>query len=593
MKDKVVELSGKYKLHLLLILIFLLGAYLRTYHFNDFLHFELDQSRDAKVIDLAIDEGIGNLPLQGPKAAGSFLRLGPIFYYFQYLSALIFGDTPPGMVAISFFFSCLTIPLIYFFLRRYLKSNVSLLLTLFFSTSLFFIMYSRFGWNPNNLPFFVLLSLFGLLKATDSEEKRKGLWLLVAAIGLSVSTQLHFLAFMAVPVISAAYLLIKRPKISVRYWLGALLIIFIFYLPPIVNDLKTGGDNIKEFQKALTKKSTDEHTLIEKAVRDYTDNSLGYFLLVTSREKAELPKLRQLSGTSFDILCDQDCRNNLPWGALALFFMSSGILLLLFRNYQEFKKKSSARKDFLMLNLIWLIVASGLFFPIAYDIAPRFFLLVSGLPFVFLGLIFELLMEKTGKRMAWIIIIGLSFLILLSDGLSIGKRFWEMQNAPYKSFDIDPDRILKERTRVTLEQQYLITDYIESIYEENGFPVYVNSDAYFRRSFLYHLEKIEIPRDDFRNIKTIYRQGNYFLIYPTLSNLESKTEKYMEDFDIVETKEFGTMVAFRLIPRPDSINAERQEFEPEGKPKSAPGVPTRYRWEEIFNDSSDDEEAES
>ncbi len=593
MKNKAQELFFKYKIHFFLLLIFLLGAYLRIYHFNDFLHFELDQSRDAKVIDLALEEGVENLPLLGPKAAGSFLRLGPIFYYFEYLSAKIFGATPPGMVGISLVFSCFTIIVLYFFLKDYFGKKRSLFLTLLFSTSLFFVMYSHFGWNPNNIPFFSLVAFLALRKISYPDEKRKGIWLLVFAVALSIVTQLHFLAFMAVPTIAVIYLIVKRPKIKIGYWLASIAIVLFFYFPVILNDIKTGGDNIKEFQKAFSKKSTDEHTLIEKAVRDYSENSLGYFLLISSREKAEVPKFKQLSLTSFDITCDASCRENLPFGAMALIFFTSGAGILIFKNFQQFKKRPTHQKDFLLLNLIWFVVSLGLFFPVAYDIAPRFFLLIGALPFVFLGLIFQFFEDLMKNKKITAVLIGIIvLLLLLSNSLSVYKRFQELTNAPYQSFEIDPDRILKEKNRVTLKQQYLIVDYMEKVYAENAYPTYINSDAYFRRSFLYHLQKRNIPQDDFRNVKTIYREGNYFLIYPTLSNLSSKTGKYMNDFDVFETKQFGTLVVFRLIPREASINADRQVFKPKGKPQSAPGVPVRYRWEEIFSETENEEELE-
>ena len=94
MKNKVFNSFKKRYFYIAFLAVLFLGAFLRFYHFADWLHFELDQSRDAKVIDLAIKEGPGALPLLGPKAAGSFLRLGPAFYYFKYLSALAFGNTP-------------------------------------------------------------------------------------------------------------------------------------------------------------------------------------------------------------------------------------------------------------------------------------------------------------------------------------------------------------------------------------------------------------------------------------------------------------------------------------------------------------------
>lgn len=613
MKDKALDFLKKNRIIISLFLILIIGSFFRAYHFSDWLHFELDQSRDAKVIDLALNEGVSNLPLLGPKAAGSFLRLGPIFYYFEYLSAKIFGSTPPGMIVLSLLFSCLTIIVVYYFLKRYFDSpphqlvntqddlknqanwcggaKISLLLTLLFSVSIFFIMYSRFGWNPNDLPFFTLLCFLALLKFCDPEEKRRGLWMIIFAFAISAATQLHFLAFVALPALSTVFLIIKRPRVKLAYWVISIFIILLFYFPPILNDLKTGGDNIKEFQKVFAKKSTkDEHTPLEKIYRNCAENSLGYFLILSGYEKSGLPKLDQHSAINFEFICDQACKDKLPAGIIAFILMTSGGALLLFKNYQELKKQESPKKDFLILNLTWFIIAFGLFYPISFDISPRFFLLIAGLPFVFLGLIFEFIKNNIKKaRLSWRIILLILLVLSASNIIAIKKRFWQMANAPFQSFEIGPDKILKEKNRVTLKQQLFITDYEESKYKENKFPVYLNSDPYYRRSFLYHLEKREIPRDDFRNVKTIYERGNYFLIYPSASNLKAKMEKYLNSFNISETKIFGTLTVFYLTPKPEAISAIEQEFEPKGKPKSAPGVPVRYRWEEIFNTAGEDE----
>jgi hypothetical protein len=94
----------KNKIFISLLIITLVGFGLRIYRHSDFLHFELDQSRDAMVISEAIEKGPGELPLLGPRAAGTMLRLGPAFYYFEYLSALIFGNTPAAMNALNLIF---------------------------------------------------------------------------------------------------------------------------------------------------------------------------------------------------------------------------------------------------------------------------------------------------------------------------------------------------------------------------------------------------------------------------------------------------------------------------------------------------------
>ncbi len=573
----------------LLIAVVALGGFLRIYNFSDWLHFELDQARDAKVVDLAIEEGIGNLPLLGPKASGSFLRLGPIFYYTEYASAKIFGGAPSTMAYGVLFFSVLTLPLFYFFVRIYFNKNISLGLVLLFSVSLFLIMYSRFAWNPNMIPFFSLLAFYSLLRVVDREEKRKNAWMFVFAITLSIVTQLHFLALVAITAIAFIFLAIKRPKLKLKTWLISLLIVLFFYSPVIINDIKTGGDNAKEFTKVVVGDSKDKkHTLIEKIVRNWTNHSVGYFLVLSGNEKAEFFKFRQLNPPGFDIQCDQGCRDNLLFGFIALVIYTLGAVLLI-RNL--IKEKDVSRKDFLLLNTIWFFASLVFFIPLAFKTSPRFYLVTAPLAFIFLGLIINLFSKKIKNKNGKIALLLAVVLSLTASNLFfVNKRFSQMEKAATESIKIEPDRILKERNRVTLEQQYLIIDYIADIYKQNNYPVYINSEPFYRRALLYHLDKRDIFNDDFRNTKKVYRNGNYFLVYPTLSNTDKKKSKYMNDFYVAETKKFGTLTVFRLLPERESINAGQQKFEPEKKARSAAGVPIRCRWNEIFSKCNPDEE---
>jgi hypothetical protein len=391
---------------------------------------------------------------------------------------------------------------------------------------------------------------------------------------------------LSLPIIGVIFLIIKRPRISWKFWIGAVLILVFFYLPPIINDFKTGGDNVAEFQKMFVKKSSSEkseHTLPEKVIRDLEETALGYFLVYSGYQKAELPRIQERSFLNFDIICDKECRKNLPLGGLAVLVCVVGVILGTIKLFSN--KKDSAKRDFLILMGIYFIVTLGLFVPIAYDLAPRFFLLVAPIPLVFLGLIFYFL-EK--KNLSWLIYI-LAIVLISSNLWTIQKRFSQMAIASEEKFEIESDKILKERHRVTLQQQLMITDYIEFIYKQNNFSVYVNSEPFYRRSFLYHLEQRGIPRDDFRNTgKNIYARGNYFLIYPSNDTPEEIAEKYLDRYLILEVKYFGTLTVVQLEPLPEFINTQEQEFGPDKKPTSAPGVPVRCRWNEILGKCNQD-----
>jgi len=273
-----------------------------------------------------------------------------------------------------------------------------------------------------------------------------------------------------------------------------------------------------------------------------------------------------------------------------LIFLTSGIVLLILNLRKE---KDSRKKDFLILVSVWFFVVLGLYIPISYDISPRFFLLVAAIPFIFLGLILKSSESFIkNKKISAAAILLLIFIIAGYNLQKVKQRFWQLKNASSMSFKVETDRVLKEKTRVTLEQQEKITSYIFSVQKENDYPVYLNSDPEYRRSFLFHLDRNDIPRDDLRNATNngkIYEHGNYFLVYPTLSNWKKDLEKYSASFDLASQKEFGTLTLFELKPKPEAVNAVEQDFTTDRSSGSG-GTPKRYKWEEIFNDSSGDED---
>lgn len=582
-KMKEIGLFFQRKAVIILLLILVVGAGLRMYHFTPWLHFELDQARDAKLSDLAIAEGPGELPLLGPKAAGTFLRLGPIFYYFQYIGALVFGDTPQGVAYPTMIFGILTILLAYLFSRRFLSVSISLAMAALVATSHFLVMYSRFAWNPNAIPFFLLLAFYALLRAVDAHEEHKARWFSLAAASGAIATQLHFLVFLALPTTIVGFLLLKRPKLPWKAWVGAVGIIILFYSPVVINDIKTQGANTKEFFKAITEKSEKagaaSHTLADKVIRSYIETANGMMILVTGREATDMPKIEVSRGGSFvSITTKEGDIINTLWGYAGLVALLLMMILFVFRFSTE---RERAKKDFMVLSGIWIVVCLGIFVPLAFDLSPRFYLLLLPSVLVLLGMALEFLGKVVRNKYAVTILIV--FVLCLMNVLYLKERFDQLAVAQTQPLGNMTDRILKERTRVTLAQQYEIAGYIKEIYQQNKQPVYFNSEPEYRRAILYHVANDGIPYEDLRTTK-VYREGNYILTYVSNDSLDKKVSKYSDRYDVVEKKQFGTLTLVRLLPKEDKIEAQKQVVEPKKVERKVypPGVPVRYTWNEVF-----------
>lgn len=562
-----------------LALIIALGLFLRSYHFADWLHFELDQARDARVIDAALEGGPGELPLLGPKAGGTFLRLGPSFYYLQYLSALVFGGSPVGMAMVVLVASVASIGVFFLLVRRLFPDWLALLVTLLFSVSEYFVMYGRFAWNPNMLPFFLLLGMYALLRSVGGGEQNPGRWFLVSIAAFGLATELHFLAFLAVPAFVGIFLIIRRPRFRLRTWGMALVIVAALYFPMFLNELATGGANTKEFFGAITEKSTKEdHTLSEKVIRNGSEHILAALVIATGFEGGTLPKVETAEGVS--IACQGKCDIGKPYGlaAAVLGGLSVAAFVLLF-----FRERERRKRDLLLAVGLWFGITFILFTPLAYGMAPRFFLLSGPFFIVLIGcLSFVLSRLLPWRSLGHTVVTFLVLMLVMFNFSSLQLRFDELSRAKTEAVDSPPDRILKERIRVTLEQQSAIVEFLAGKSAERGFPVYMFSEPQHRRALKYLLERRGIE-NAVLGYDGIYRQGVYYLVLRAQSDLEDALRKYRTNYVVGTTTTFGTLVAIELIPKPEAIIGERQDF---SVPKPSDSLaPPRYTWSEYFSRS--------
>ncbi len=573
--DKSLKTFLRWRWGVALVLcgILVVGATLRLFQIGDWLHFELDQARDARVIDAALEGSPLDLPLLGPKAGGTFLRLGPGFYWLEYIGALIFGDTVRGSVLMVAFFSLAALPLFYLVARRFFVTSSALLLTSLFSTSAFLVMYGRFAWNPNLIPFFGLLVAYSLLRVVDRHERYPGRWLLSTAFALGLATQMHFLAFLGFPALAGVFLLWRRPRIGFRFWLGALAIIAVLYLPMVLNEIETGGMNTKEFIGAISEKSTKEsHPLIEKIVRNSSEFSLHGLVLLTGFEGGAFPAIVIKDG-QIGSICDSKCDEGKWYGVAAFVVLALAIVSLIFLWWRETDRR---KEDVLLLCGLWFLVTFILFTPLAYGIAPRFFLLNAPVFFLLVGFLARAIGRVVPRRYRPAIGVagGVVLLILVAFNLFfLSVRFEQLRAASFESVKNAPDRILKERVRVTFEQQNRIVDFLAERSAKNGYPVYMFSEPQYRRALKYLLERRGIE-NAVLGFDGVYRQGVYFVILRTNSDHEDGLRKYRTHYILHETIPFGTLTAFELIPKPESILGERQDFSPVKQSDSK--APPRY-----------------
>ncbi len=394
----------------ILMLIVLIGMFFRVYHFHDWLSFKGDGFRDATMISNPYRVGIEALPLLGPRAAGTMLRLGPVFYYFQYVAVSIFDSmSAPVLAYPDLFFSILALPLFYFFSRRYFSIAWSLALSAMLATSFLAIEYGRFAWNPNATVFFVLAFAFAFLRIYDAPEdatRKRYIPALLAGIFLGVVTQLHFSSFLGLPIIIILFLLWRFPdtkkvfslKVALCFLCGLLLL----YTPVLMSEYFKKGENSKRFVSALSSKPS---------VHGATEN-IDQIIRVFAKQNTRITLGIVEPGKKMILF--------------SAFFLVMGFLANIYLLRGE---KDGSRRSFLQLTILTIIVYFILYIPLAFTVdRPRFFLPFMTISYIYCGYIILSLERHFGRRrsIGVLAVLGVS-VIILSNVYSVSKWFAELR----------------------------------------------------------------------------------------------------------------------------------------------------------------------
>ncbi|MDI6777613.1 MAG: glycosyltransferase family 39 protein [Patescibacteria group bacterium] len=523
----------------------------------------MDQARDAMLVHKAYDSGILQLPLLGPRAAGTFLRLGPAFYYFQYISAKIFNSADPAVLAFpDALFSILSIPLFYFFLRLYFKKISSLLAVAAHAFSFLAIEYSRFAWNPNSAPFWILACLYSLAKFSQSETKKgKLLWLGAAAAGLGFASQMHFLVFLTLPMIIAIYFIWSGGwrKLDWKNILLALLILAILYLPMILSEMKTGGDNMKQFIFALKNKSNADYSLKDKIFQNIFNHGNYYFMLLTSY-MSRTGKFSMIAG---------------------IVFVTATLLKMFFGLRDE---KDKNKRNFLKLISVWFAIIFFVLILFAFQIRPRFFFPVFFLPFVFFAFWLEWLLAWKKKYWAFGAAILISFAVIALNA--------EATYAWYKSFAKQEElRPLKGRFLavqpmhgVALSHLEAAADFLDSRSKSEGRQIHLYGDMTFRVPLQYLME-IKNPPTDYKLMsrKDTDQSALYFSMTADKDGYTEIPENYRIKFDLENSFIFGQRLQLFEMKLKE-IQPEYKKGEKNSGEKKKPRArrKERVKWENVF-----------
>lgn len=249
-----------------IIIIMLIGAFLRLYKISAYQTFLGDEGRDAIVMRDIMQAR--HFPLIGPGTSIGNMYLGPLYYYLSAPSLALAGFSPVGPAIEVALFGLATIALLWWIGRDWFGPFPSLAAALLYALSPTVIIYSRSSWNPNIMPFFSLLCLYGLWLVWS---KHKWRWLIVSAVSLAMVLNSHYLGLLLIPVLGLFWLIsflrqkqsrplaIKASAVSLIIFIGLMSPLFFF-------DLRHNWQNTTAIKTFFTNRQTTVNLKFYKAL---------------------------------------------------------------------------------------------------------------------------------------------------------------------------------------------------------------------------------------------------------------------------------------------------------------------------------------
>lgn len=581
MKTKKIKIHFKRNWQLwLLALIVMGGFFVRTYRYSDWLIFQADQSRDAYYAKEAYDEGLGQLRILGPKVdmaylegdknpRGETLHLGPLYYYLQFLFMWLLKNVKPWVVALpDLLLSVAAIPLLYYLSRYFFSKIISLLITALFSFSYFNVFYSRFAWNPNQLIFWEILFSIGLVKATQRNDNHKGWWMLAAIFSLLIISQIHFVAFSGFFILGLVFWIVRKPKnIAKKYWVAALGLLVLLNIPLAASEIKNNGDNTKRFVVAMTKSPKNEKSFLKKTHHVIKKEGEFFSVALTSFNDKELDHIEIVGQV--------------------ILIASFALLVYLFLRRKSGFVFAKNQKKLVLMTLLWLSAYFFIFHKISHKLDnDRYFLTVSPLVFLLLGVWFSLLSKIRFKYLGTILMY-LIFATCLAGQIG-AISFWYETLAHGKE-PVDTFRKPKLSPLddlATYGEMSRASGYMAEEAKREKKTICFLSGNYQHNLGIEYIGETEFPSQKFRRFgKLDYDLGcKFFYLVRTKRGKKDIDEEFLPRFNLKDSKKFGYLTVWELELK-EKARREIVEKELKNPPEKggSDDDPRAEKWADLFN----------
>ncbi len=264
--DKVTSWVKNNKL---ILGIVFLALFLRLFRISSYMTFLGDEGRDALVWLRMVQNG--KFTLIGPMTSIGNMYLGPLYYYLMLPFFILMGTVGPSIG--TALFAGVTTFFLWYFGREWFSPKVGLVASLLYAVSPVAIVLSRSSWNPNVMPFFGLIIIWGIWQFW---QKNQFYWLAIEGVFLSFAIQSHYLGILLAPLVGLFFIikltcLIKGKskninKLLINFALCILNFALLTVLPLVWFDLRHNSINYQSFYKFFSERQTTVNFKAYKAI---------------------------------------------------------------------------------------------------------------------------------------------------------------------------------------------------------------------------------------------------------------------------------------------------------------------------------------
>lgn len=215
--------------------LFFFSLFLRSFNLSHYISFHQDQVRDLLYIKEHFETK--KFIFLGPKASVGDFYLPPFWYYLMSF-AYVFSKSPLAPAFLTAILGSFTSVIIFLFVNKFLDKKISFITTALYAVSPLSIEYSRFAWNPNPIPLFVILTFYFLYQFLFEKNEKSFIY---ATIVANLALQLHYQGLVILIFYFLVILFFK--KLTLKKIFQYLLINTILVVPFIIYEIQNGFQN--------------------------------------------------------------------------------------------------------------------------------------------------------------------------------------------------------------------------------------------------------------------------------------------------------------------------------------------------------------